>query len=703
MIQESAHTILLVEDEGIIALGQTKQLEDEGYLVMHALSGEEAIEIVRAHKGKIDLVLMDINLGQGMDGAQAAREILKDHDIRILFLSSHSEREIVEKTEKITSYGYVTKDSGIAVLNASIKMALKLDKVSHELMTQREALRASETKYRNLVETIHDAIFSIDREGVISYVSPAIRKILKYEPGEVIGRNIFEFVHEADLGNLHDRFRDFFEKIGKPFDFRLISASGAVVGITGILSDITERKRADEMLRSAKDYAENLIQTANAIMIGMDTRGNITTFNKAAENITGYTIGDLQGCNWFEVIVPKDRYPHVWAEFEKLSIGGMPKNFENPILTQSGEERYIVWQNSEVLQQGQIVGTISSGIDITERKRADEALRESEKNFSTLAANANMGVLVATSQGNHIYANEHMAQITGYSIPELLKTSMSDLTHPAELSKMAERLEQRFTDQAVPSSFETLIVRKDGAHVPVEVGGAQTVWNGQLADLVIVRDITERKRAEEGLQQSVKQKEILMKELQHRVKNSLALVSGLLGLESDNLSDARAKEIFINTQSRIISMMSVYEQLYSSSDAESIDLRLYIKDLSNLLLKTYVTGKGNILFNTRVDEIKLDTKRALPLGLILNELITNSLKHAYPSGAKGEIHIDLKKTDGRITLGVADDGVGWPKGIDPKTADSMGLNMVKMLAWQLEGEVTIDRKKGTSVLISFKA
>jgi len=151
--------------------------------------------------------------------------------------------------------------------------------------------------------------------------------------------------------------------------------NGKVVKSVGAITDITYRKQAEDELRMAKEYAESLIETANAMVIVLDKDGNITVFNKAAEEITGYSQSELLNRNWFEVVVPKERFPEVWEEFERLIAGGTPKNFENPILTKSGQERYIVWKNNELKDDGQVAGTISFGIDITERKQAEEQLQ----------------------------------------------------------------------------------------------------------------------------------------------------------------------------------------------------------------------------------------------------------------------------------------------------------------------------------------
>jgi PAS domain S-box-containing protein len=151
-----------------------------------------------------------------------------------------------------------------------------------------------------------------------------------------------------------------------------------LVVVLSLIRDTTQRKKTDSALQSAKDFAENLIATANTMIVGLDIEGNITLFNQAAEEITGYQRAELAGRNWFEVLVPKDRYPEVWDEFHRLLSGGLPKHFENPILTKAGRERYIVWQNNEIRELGRIVGTISFGMDITGRKEMEDRVHQAE-------------------------------------------------------------------------------------------------------------------------------------------------------------------------------------------------------------------------------------------------------------------------------------------------------------------------------------
>jgi PAS domain S-box-containing protein len=155
--------------------------------------------------------------------------------------------------------------------------------------------------------------------------------------------------------------------------------------------DITDRRRAEPALQDTKGFSENLIQTANVIILGLDTDGNVNLFNNAGEEITGYTFAELKGESW-SILVPRDRFPHVWAEFDRLVGETAGKTFESPIVTKSGEERYISWRNSVVKDNGKVVATISFGSVITERKMAEEALRRREEDYHRFVAQSSEGI-----------------------------------------------------------------------------------------------------------------------------------------------------------------------------------------------------------------------------------------------------------------------------------------------------------------------
>ncbi len=218
-------------------------------------------------------------------------------------------------------------------------------------------------------------------------------------------------------------------------------------------------------------------------------------------------------------------------------------------------------------------------------------------------------------------------------------------------------------------------------------------------------DTQELRRLNAALQQALADKDMLMRELQHRVKNSLTIAASMIMLEEPNLTDERARAVFASVEARIYSMSAVYEQLYRGGGIDHIDLAQYIRQLAAGLSRSYVSQSGPVKIETQVDEIQFDLKRALPLGIILTELITNALKYAFPPGVTtpekpGTILVELSQADGQASLRVVDNGVGIPDG--KLRSGSMGLELVNMLAQQIGGSFELESREGCAARVSFR-
>ena len=335
----------------------------------------------------------------------------------------------------------------------------------------------------------------------------------------------------------------------------------------------------------------------------------------------------------------------------------------------------------------------------------DIKLRESQEKFRSVADSAVDGIITTDTDGKIVLFNPSLKNIFGYSIDEIKGKHVTML--------MPDRYKQKFTDklerfkstgnhELEGKTFESLGLRKDGTEFPFEISIATWGPIGNKFTTSIIRDVTRRKKTEKLLQNSLDEKEMLLKEIHHRVKNNLMIISSLLNLQSRYIKDEESKNIFKESQNRARSMALIHERLYQSADLKRIDFGEYIRTLANDLYHTYVMDPSLIKLNVDVDDIKLDINTSIPLGLILNELVTNSLKHAFPHSSHGEISIIFHTQDNKYLLEVKDNGIGLNDDIDYKNTDSLGLRLVTSLTEQIEGIIEFNHKSGTSFKIIFE-
>jgi len=216
-------------------------------------------------------------------------------------------------------------------------------------------------------------------------------------------------------------------------------------------------------------------------------------------------------------------------------------------------------------------------------------------------------------------------------------------------------------------------------------------------------EIAERKRIEKELLDSLEEKEVLLKEIHHRVKNNMQVISSLFHLQIRNTSNEECRGILVENETRVRSMSIVHEYLYRSLDLSKVDLASYIRSIADHLSSVYLKDRTRVRVETDLEEILLDINSAVPCGLLLNELISNALKHAFPEGRTGVVRIGMhRRPDGGVELSVADDGVGLSDAVDYHRAESMGLQIVNLLASQLDGTIAVDRTAGTAIVLTFR-
>src|ERR1044071_1634585 len=314
------------------------------------------------------------------------------------------------------------------------------------------------------------------------------------------------------------------------------------------------------------------------------------------------------------------------------------------------------------------------------------------------------GMVVVDRAGTIVIVNSQTERMFVYSRDELLGRKIEMLVPVSSRSRHAhDRAAYAAAPGTRPMGAGRALTgrKKDGSEFPVEISLSPLVTEQESLVMSIVRDITDRRRAEELLQASLREKEALLREIHHRVKNNLQITSSLLRLQAGAIENAEAREVFAETQHRIRSMALVHEKLYQSTNLSQIAFGDYIRTLGALLFKSFAADPSRIRLTVDGDAVLLSIDTAVPCGLIVNELLLNAVKHAFPDGSRGEIRVELADSgDGWCRMAVRDDGVGLPA---DEISGTLGLQLVRGLVAQLEGELAVERGAGgAGFSISFR-
>jgi PAS domain S-box-containing protein len=478
------------------------------------------------------------------------------------------------------------------------------------------------------------------------------------------------------------------------------------VRVKGIIQDITERKRSEEKLQ----ILANAMESSNDAIVTLSLDGVITSWNKAAEQIYGYSAEEILGED-ISILEPENIKGEIEQFSEKIKQGKKVQHYESTRLKKDGTIINISVTLSPIFDvTGKLVAISGIVRDVTERIKAEEALRESEVRLRQFYESDMLGVYYFNLDGSITDANDKLLEIIGYTREDLQagKVNWNKMT-PQEYRYLDERTLAELNTIGEKEPQEKEYIRKDGSHVPVIVGVA-TFDQARNEGIAFVLDITEKKKAEEALANLETARK---KEIHHRIKNNLQVISSLLDLQADKFDNPRVIEAFRESQNRVISMALIHEELYKGEGTDTLDFSTYIRELAENLFQTYSLKSKNIHLSMDLEEnVFLNMDTGVPLGIIVNELVSNSLKHAFPGKDKGEIQIKLhrekngkhKKKGEKATsfiLVVSDNGVGIPENLNIKDVDSLGIQLITTLADQLDGKFELKNNNGTEFIMRF--
>ena len=656
-------------------------------------------------------------LGQAPDFR--ALTIRLEHGEQIFgLLSVEIPAELVLDDEEQELFGEVANDIAFAL--HAIEMERERVRAESYRDATLEALRESEQNFRDLVENLMDGVAIVDENACHIYVNPKFTEITGYSREELLDMTGWDFTRPQDRAKLEQRMKD--RIAGQPvqthYERIIVRKDGTKVPVEmsttvttwhgkkrpmAIIHDITARVRAEEALRESEERFRLAFENTNIGMCLVDLNGRLIRVNSQMCEIFGYDQKELESMTVNDIAHPEDL--DISPKFIQRAASGEIEHtqFEKRYLHKRGR---IVWGqvSSSLVRDFQSAPLyfISHVQDITERVRAEKALRESEAKMRSIFRAAPIGIGLVSNRAV-LDVNDRFCEITGYSKDELIGKDARTLYPTNEDYEYVGREKYRQIQEQGTGTVETRFKRKDDKLIEILLSSTPLDPTDLLAGVTFTAlDITERVQAEEQIKQALAEKTTLLQELYHRTRNNMQVIHSMLALRSLHVQDEQLRTIVKDVQDKIQAMALAHQKLYDSRDLSRIDLKEYIDDLAAYLLQSYQVLPDRISLDLDTDSVSVLIDTAVPCGLVLSELISNALRHAFPGDRKGRISIRLHQAeDETITLQVSDDGIGVPG--DFNQSDSLGLQtVVGMVERQLQGDISLETDRGVAWQIRFR-
>jgi len=466
-----------------------------------------------------------------------------------------------------------------------------------------------------------------------------------------------------------------------------------------------KKKEIEKRIKLEKNINRlaHIVNKAEESIIMTDLEGKILYVNKFLEKTTGYSKEEILGQNpsiFKSGLIEQEIYQNLW---DTINTGQVWKG----IFLNKKKNGDLFFEDAIIFpikdESGNLINFASVKKDITEQIRAQNELSASEFRFRTMAKKINDGLMIVEN-GKVVYVNDKFVHLTGYQLEEIQKLEKSDLIALSDKQNILELIEEIELVPEESRNIELWFKRKDDRECCVLCGLTHhKTDNNNSAFYLVLSDITERKISEERMLNSLKEKEILIKEIHHRVKNNMQVVSSLLQLQSRYIKDQETLDIFRKSQNRVRSMSMIHEKLYRSGDFTKIDFDDYIRKLAHHLQVFYAVDINKIQIVYQISDVFLDITQAIPLGLIINELLSNCLKYAFVGKERGLITVTLNQRSSNYILTIEDNGIGMPKDYDINNSKPLGLQLVNSLTEQLHGKLDITINNGTCFKLTFPA
>ncbi|GAB1542755.1 hypothetical protein NUACC21_54290 [Scytonema sp. NUACC21] len=592
-----------------------------------------------------------------------------------------------------------------------------------------DELRRSEEKFRQLAEHIREVFFIFNRDfSEVIYISPAYEEIWGNSCSSMYHNSLswLNLVHPEDkdrviLALQKQRYTEGFKQeyriIRADGDIRWIrtqsflvrDAAGAVQRIVGIAEDITEGKRTEAELQRRQQEFLALVENAPDVIARIERDYRYLYINPAVEAASGLPRQAFIGKTTAELGFPEETVTRIEQGVKQVFETGQEHFIEFRLEGLNGLKYYQSRMVPERTPRGNVTSVLFMSRDITLLKQTEIDMRETNALLQAIIQSAPVGIDFVDTDSKVVLWNPMNERLFGWEAKEVLGKPLPIIPYE-EHEKFVGCTTQPFANCEL-TQIETRRQRKDGSLVDISLSTAMVrdIHGNIIGAIGICQDISERqaalrerKQVVDQLEHSLEEKETLLKEIHHRVKNNLQIISSLLRMQSRRAREESTMMLFQESQNRVQSMALIHEHLYQSPEISQIDFGEYIRSLTDNLFRCYGISQKIIVLTIETNGIKLNLDTAIPCGLLINELVSNSLKYAFPKGRRGEIVIRLMSaTDNTITLTVSDSGIGIPESLDWSNTHSLGLRIVHNLTRQIKGNITLERENGTAFHITF--
>jgi PAS domain S-box-containing protein len=598
----------------------------------------------------------------------------------------------------------------------------RLEYEINEHKNTQQKLKETQKFTRNIIDSSLDMIMATNTSDTITEVNFSALEHFGYNRGELIGQEPkilysspeeYERVRKelSENGEYTGEIKNL-KKDGTRFTSYLAASmirndKGKIVGAMGVSRDITEIKKAEEELKKSEDRYRDLFENATDFIQSVDTEGNFIYVNNSWKKAFGYSDKELQSLNVFDIVHPSVQKQ--WQDVFDKMIEGEHNETINTVFVAKNGQQIMVEGNTSVRYKDKRLHSIR-GIfrDVTDAKLAEQKIQEQSSKIQSIFESAsNMMIWTLDIDYNITSFNNNFAKTVNshFGLEIEIGDNFINEIRPFIKEDLRNRLSKSYKAaiKGDPQEFEGPLLDKKGRTIWIETFlNPIKLENGTIREIsCLAHEITDKKLVDRQIRQSLKEKEVLLKEVHHRVKNNLQVISSILNLQSSYVKDQNTLNILRESQNRIKSMSFIHESLYQTKNFSSINFSEYILNLSKNLVHSYQIYGNLVELEHDLGDVHLNLDQAIPCGLIINELVSNALKYAFTEDSGGKLYIGIKEKANTILLEVEDNGVGLPDGFDYKNTESLGLQLVVTLVEQLDGELELKTKKGTKYLITF--